>query len=345
MAGGMNLGGKREWLARGLFWSGGSFLLSQLPQRDSLLVLLYHRIGNSEDDLFDPGVFSATAALLDNQLSYLKRHVSLVTLEEALSFIDGTIKEEKSRCRVLITFDDGYLDNYEIAFPILRSHGVQGVFFLATSMVGSAQVPWWDHIAYLMKTAQRSCFSLRYPADLAVNIDRRGLTASLEAVLKLYKRSDNFDPGRFIQELAQAAKGEEPPGTLRRFLNWDEAREMTRGGMVIGSHAHSHRVLSQLEPERQLEELSRSRAILKEQLGIEAEVLAYPVGHKSSFSEQTQAIAKELGYRAAFSHHGGTNLRGKTSAYDVKRIRIGAQSWSRFQTKVSFCRFTGKYWP
>jgi peptidoglycan/xylan/chitin deacetylase (PgdA/CDA1 family) len=171
------------------------------------------------------------------------------------------------------------------------------------------------------------------------------LTASLEAVLKLYKRSDNFDPGRFIQELAQAAKGEEPPGTLRRFLNWDEAREMTRGGMVIGSHAHSHRVLSQLEPERQLEELSRSRAILKEQLGIEAEVLAYPVGHKSSFSEQTQAIAKELGYRAAFSHHGGTNLRGKTSAYDVKRIRIGAQSWSRFQTKVSFCRFTGKYWP
>jgi peptidoglycan/xylan/chitin deacetylase (PgdA/CDA1 family) len=120
---------------------------------------------------------------------------------------------------------------------------------------------------------------------------------------------------------------------------------MASGGMVIGSHAHSHRVLSQLEPERQLEELSRSRAILKEQLGIEAEVLAYPVGHKSSFSEQTQAIAKELGYRAAFSHHGGTNLRGKTSAYDVKRIRIGAQSWSRFQTKVSFCRFTGKYWP
>jgi peptidoglycan/xylan/chitin deacetylase (PgdA/CDA1 family) len=345
MAGGMNLGGKREWLARGLFWSGASFLLPHLPERDSLLVLLYHRIGNSEDDLFDSGVFSATADLLDNQLSYLKRHVTLVTLEEALSFIDGAMKEEKSRCRVLITFDDGYLDNYEIAFPILRSHGVQGVFFLATSMVGSCQIPWWDHIAYLMKTAQRSRFSLRYPADLAVNIDRRGLTASLEAVLKLYKRPDNFDPGRFIQELAQAAKGEEPPGTLRRFLNWDEAREMTSGGMVIGSHAHSHRVLSQLEPERQYEELSRSRAILREQLGFDAEVLAYPVGHKSSFSEQTESAARELGFRAAFSHHGGTNLRGKTSAYDVKRIRIGAQSWSRFQTKVSFCRVTGKYWP
>jgi peptidoglycan/xylan/chitin deacetylase (PgdA/CDA1 family) len=80
---------------------------------------------------------------------------------------------------VLITFDDGYLDNYEIAFPILRSHVVQGVFFLATSMVGSCQVPWWDHIAYLMKTARRRRFSLRYPADLAVDIDRERLDGEL----------------------------------------------------------------------------------------------------------------------------------------------------------------------
>ncbi len=86
---------------------------------------------------------------------------------------------------MLITFDDGYLDNYEVAFPILRSHGVQGVFFLVTDIIGSCNVPWWDHIAYVMNTARQRRFSLRYPVDLAVDIDETGMKNSLRDVLKL----------------------------------------------------------------------------------------------------------------------------------------------------------------
>jgi peptidoglycan/xylan/chitin deacetylase (PgdA/CDA1 family) len=340
----LQLGGKRELLARGLYWSGISFLLSQLPARDSLLVLNYHRIGNSDDDLFDPGVFSATADQFNDQISYLKSHDLLVTLDEALAFIEGASKE-KNRSRVFITFDDGYLDNYKIAYPILRSHGAQGVFFLTTSMVGSCNVPWWDHIAYLVKTARRRGFSLRYPADLAVDIDKNGLTKSLRAVLGLYKQPGNSDPERFIQELKEETRGEEPPTTLRRFLNWDEAREMSGGGMAIGSHTHSHHVLSQLEPERQREELSKSRAILKEQLGVETDVLAYPVGGRTSFTEQTQMFAQEAGYRAAFSFYGGTNLPGNTSRYDVRRIGIDDLSRSRFRVQTAICRISGSCWP
>jgi peptidoglycan/xylan/chitin deacetylase (PgdA/CDA1 family) len=345
MAGGLTFGGKRELLARGLLWSGASFLLSRLPARDSLLVLNYHRIGNAEDDLFDPGVFSATAEQFDNQIAYLKRRLSLVTLDEALAFLDGTIKETTRRCRVLITFDDGYLDNYEIAYPILRSHGAQGVFFLATSMVGSCELPWWDRIAYLVKTARRRQFSLRYPAELSIDIDKNGLTKSLTAILKLYKRPDNSNPEQFIRELAEAGEGEERPRTLRRFLNWDEAREMTGGGMAIGSHTHSHTVLSQLDPERQYEELSKSRAIIKKHLGADADTIAYPVGRKSSFTSRTQILARDAGYRAAFSSYGGTNVRGKTSPYNVKRIKMVGQSWSRFRVRTAVFRSTSSYCP
>lgn len=320
-------------------------MLSQLTAKNSLLVLNYHRIGNPDDDLFDPGVFSATADQFNDQISYLKRHLSPVTLEESLPFIDGSLKGNGRRCRVLITFDDGYLDNYEIAYPILRSHGMQGVFFLATSMVGSCHVPWWDHIAYLVKTARSRRFSLRYPADLAVDIDENGLTQSLRAILRSYKRPDNANPARFIRELAEETKGEDPPGTLRRFLNWDEAREMTRGGMAIGSHTHSHDVLSQLQPDQQYEELSKSRAILKNKVGVDAEVLAYPVGSKTSFTNQTQKAAQDAGYQAAFSFYGGTNMQGKTFPYDVARIGIGDQSWNRFRVQSAVCRFTGSFWP
>jgi peptidoglycan/xylan/chitin deacetylase (PgdA/CDA1 family) len=337
--------GKRELLARGLHWSGTTFLLGFLPAKDMLLVLNYHRIGNPDDDPFDPGVFSATGDQLNEQISYLKRHVSLVTLQEAQAFCDGTLREKTARCRVLITFDDGYLDNYEVAFPILRSNGVQGVFFLATSMVGSCSVPWWDHIAFLMKTARQRRFSLRYPADLAVDLIENGMTKSLQDVLSLYTRPENADSERFIRELKEEAKGNDLPGTLRRFLTWDEAREMIGGGMAIGSHTHSHHVLSQLGPDQQRHELAQSRAVLREQLGIEADALAYPVGLPSSFSDQTQQLAREVGYCVAFSFHGGTNLPGMTRPYDVKRVGVGDQSWPRFRVQAAICRRTGNYWP
>jgi peptidoglycan/xylan/chitin deacetylase (PgdA/CDA1 family) len=341
----MSIGGKRKLLASSLLWSGATFLLSQLPARDTLLVLNYHRIGKPEDDLFDPGLFSATAEQFNDQISYLKSHLSPVTLEEALSFVDGTLKEKERRCRVLITFDDGYLDNYQIAYPILRSHGVQGVFFLATGMVGSCHVPWWDHIAYLMKTARRHRFTLRYPTDLAVDIDRNGLPESLRAVLKSFKDPKNSDPEFFIRELADAGQGQDLPETLRRFLDWSEAREMHEGGMAFGSHTHSHHVLSQLEPDRQYEELSKSRAILKEQLGFEIDVLGYPVGARASFTSQTEKLAREIGYRAAFSFYGGTNFSTQISRFDVHRIGIYRNSWSRFRVQTAVCRFCGKFWP
>jgi peptidoglycan/xylan/chitin deacetylase (PgdA/CDA1 family) len=337
--------GKRELLAKALFWSGAASLFGQLPERDLLLVLNYHRIGNSDDDLFDPGVFSATQDQLNEQISYLKRHVSLVTLQEAVAFVDGTINEKSKRCRVLITFDDGYLDNYQVAFPILRSHGVQGVFFLVTSLVGSCYVPWWDHIAYVIKTARQRQFCLRYPAELVVDVDKNGMMTSLRNVLGLYKRPENTEPPRFIQELREEAKGNDLPGTMRRFLNWDEAREMISGGMTIGSHTHTHHVLSQLGPDQQRRELAQSRILLREQLGIEADTLTYPVGGSSSISDQTHVFAREAGYRVAFTCYGGTNARGSTHPYSIKRVNVEDQSWCRFRVQAAMCRVTGKYWP
>ena len=190
--------------------SGMSWLMGRLPAADSLLVLAYHRIGNPAEDLFDPGVFSATADEFDEQIGFLKRSMSVVTLDEALGFVDGTSRDRTNRARVLITFDDGYLDNYQTVFPIMCSHGVQGVFFLATSMVGSAHVPWWDHIAFLMKTARRRQFTLTYPAELAVDLDTDGLDQSLHSVLRLFKRPDNSDHPRFLSDLAEQTKGDDP---------------------------------------------------------------------------------------------------------------------------------------
>jgi len=337
--------GKRELLARTFYRGGALSFLGLLPARDMLLVLNYHRVGNAEEDLFDPRVFSATGDELHEQISYLKRRFSLVTLEEALAFIEGKEASKKARCRILLTFDDGYLDNHKIAFPVLRAQGVQGVFFLATGIMGSSHVPWWDHIAYLLRTAQNRKFNLRYPADLGVNLDTEGLARSILNIVTLYERDDNTDPGRFLSELREAAKGSKLPETLRRFLNWEEAREMVEGGMAIGSHSHSHPVLSQLHADEQRQELSQSRALLREGLGVAVETLAYPFGGPRTYSDVTQRVAREAGYAASFCFHGGTNLAGATRRYAVNRVGVGDQSWHRFRLQTAVCRVSARFWP
>lgn len=302
--------GKREMVARALWWSGVATAAKALPAKDTLLILTYHRIGNSADDLFDPDVFSATEADLYEQVHYLRRYGDLVTLEEASDFVLGNVKEPRTRCRVLITFDDGYLDNYSTAFPVLRTLGVQGVFFLPTSFVGSSAVPWWDHVAFILKTARRRRFTLGFPVPLTVDLDAEGFTAASRRVLHLFKMAANNDPDRFLAELNDVAKGDAVPVSNRRFLSWEEAAEMVRGGMAIGSHTHLHSVLSQLNTDEQQKELTVSRTILREKLGIPADAIAYPVGGESCFSDQTKDLARASGYRLAFSFYGGTNSAG-----------------------------------
>ena len=338
--------GERERLARVLLRSGFSALLSLLPAKDSLLVLTYHRVGDAESDPWDPGIFSATADEFDAQISYLKQKNLLVTLDEALAFVDGSDKDKSNRCRVLLTFDDGYLDNYQIAYPILKSHGAQAVFFLCSSIVGSCYVPWWDHIGYLVKSGSRKRFSLKYPTSLHIDIVKNGLRESIREIVDVFKSSQNLDPERFICELRDAAGGNDLPMNARRFLNWDEAREMLAGGMEIGAHTHTHPMLSKLSQEEQRKELAESRAIIGQKLGIKVDTFAYPFGSPTTFTKETEKIVEEMGFRGAFSYYGIlSNLRQNLERFNIKRVTVGPQTWTRMKVQTEFCRVTGNYWP
>lgn len=337
--------GKRELIARALVATGWSRLLRHLPPSDGLLVLSYHRIGSPDQDKFDPGLFSATSAELDDQIYHLKRIGEIVTLQEAGAFLQGREDSSRSRCRILLTFDDGYRDSYDVAFPIVQSHGVQAVFFLATSLIGSDTVPWWDRIAFMVKNSRTRRFGIDYPTVLDIDIDRDGLEASLRAVLRSWKQETNLDRDRFLKELASATGVLELPRSERRFLNWAEAKEMIDGGMAIGSHTCSHTVLSQLTPDQQKDELFHSRMLLQQHLGVEVEALAYPVGRATSFSASTIQYAREAGYKMAFSKNGGSNIIGKTSLFDIKRHAADAKGRPRFQLQANMYRTFGHYWP
>ena len=331
--------GKRELLARMCARTGVTRMLETLPQRRALIILNYHRIGNADDTLFDSGVFSATAEQFDSQIAYLKRHFHMATLEEVFAIIGGAAPRGPS---VLITFDDGYLDNYTVAFPILRSQDVQAVFFLPTAFIGTGKLPWWDVIAYIIKRSVKRRIHLEYPKpenfDLAVDGGKR---VSME-ILRLFAHPAVKDPERFLADLERECQVSRPEAEAERcFLNWDEARDMQQHGMAFGSHTHSHEILTRLSPEVQREEVRHSREILERELNRRIDILAYPVGLKHCFSSDTQRALEETGYRAAFSFYGGSNRVGKVRAFDIRRYGVADPSFARFRLQTILRAVTG----
>jgi peptidoglycan/xylan/chitin deacetylase (PgdA/CDA1 family) len=120
---------------------------------------------------------------------------------------------------------------------------------------------------------------------------------------------------------------------------------MVNGGMAIGAHTHTHRVLGTLfEPDQQ-KELTERRRWLRDRIGVEVKTLSYPLGSASSFTEQTKRLAAEAGYRAAFSFYGGINRSGATERFDVRRVGAARQSVERFETQAVLAAVTNHFWP
>jgi peptidoglycan/xylan/chitin deacetylase (PgdA/CDA1 family) len=325
--------GKRLLLAEVLAKSGMTRFLEAVLRRDALLVLNYHRIGNAEETPYDSGTFGPTAEQFDWELGYVKSRFNCIGLQEAVAMMTGEAPVHSS---LLITFDDGYLDNHQTAFPILRSHGLSATFFLPTDFIGAHRLPWWDTIAYIVKRSRKDSFQIRYPKTAEFHLDRRKPSTTVFQLFRLCSETSTTDYAPLIDELETVCDCARPNRASERcFLNWEEAREMQAAGMSFGSHTHSHEVLSGLSPERQVEELMQSRAILERELGRTVDVLAYPVGRPYTFNSDTQQALERCRYRAAFSFYGGANLPGNVNRLDIRREDCYSPSTALFRLQTT----------
>jgi peptidoglycan/xylan/chitin deacetylase (PgdA/CDA1 family) len=333
---------KRELAARLCKSTGLLSLIEAMPKRDVMIVLNYHRIGNHWETPYDPGTFSATAEEFEQHIAYLKKYFHICTLDESLAMVMG---HASFNTGVLITFDDGYLDNYILAFPILHSYSTQAVFFLPTAYVGTSRLPWWDTIAYTIKQSQQDVIRLEYPERAVLDLNRTDTADAISVALRLYKHPAMTDRKRFFYQLRTACASDCPiEDKQRTFMNWQEAREMQQCGMRFGSHTDTHEILSKLSAEQQVIELRRSREILERELNCRIDTLAYPVGGKETFSDRTIRALKENGYHAAFSYYGGFNLPGRTQMFNISRFAVGRQSFQRFRLQLALGAVSARIW-
>jgi peptidoglycan/xylan/chitin deacetylase (PgdA/CDA1 family) len=336
--------GKRELIANTLQRIGVLRLLEKLPFTDSLLVLNYHRVMKPEDCPYDHGVISATPDQFYEQVSYFKSRSRVIGLAELVAQL------EKGRpsggFQTMITFDDGYVDNYQYAFPALRSLGAPALFFVPTSYIDTTAIPWWDQVAHLVRCSDRRTLRLDYPEKRTLSLDAMPVDEVIRTVIGLYRSPEVKDTERFLSMLERECRAQRvgrayPP----LFMSWDQVREMAANGMDIGSHTHSHAMLSRLSEEAQLAELRQSREVLQQKLQSRLYSLAIPTGHRDSFNDATHRALDRAQYQVAFTFYGGVNRGGDLRRFDIKRVGVGrTMSFARVRLMMLQAATLGRSW-
>lgn len=318
---------KRQRLASLLHQTGvmrAALALRSTMPSPWLSVLTYHRFPSpSGQELFDDEVIDVTPEGFERQILCLKKYFTLVGVDELCAFADGKPLPPNA---VALTFDDGYLDNYELALPILKRHGAKAIFFLATGCIGERRIYFWDRVAYILKRTGRDRVRLSYPFNVDISLGNRKLAQ--ERILRIVKTHPALNLERFLDELAHAAEVAwsrhlERGFAERLLMTWDHVRELRRAGMDVQSHTRSHRVLDTLPPPDLLDELSGSRADLEREIGEIPRAIAYPVGNQLGEASPIRAALAQAGYAIGLSSNTGSNpLHGRIDRYNIRRQAV-----------------------
>src|SRR3954452_25090702 len=260
--------------AAGIYW-GSRHLLSHVTGK--VVILLYHRVlprADVESTFVQPGMY-VTPDTFERHLQFMTAHFELVTFGvplEKWQYGDWNVRTRYCA----ITFDDGWIDNYRYAAPLLRRYGAPATIFLPTDLVGSDARLWFDRVAD------------------ALSRRAEGTRDEWDALIEHAKDLSDAERDRMIDGLSAAARGAEAAD--RRFMNWQEVEELSRDGIAFGSHSKSHANLTRLDPAALAAELRDSLDVLRARPINHVPVLAYPNGN---CNREVARAAQAAGYRAA----------------------------------------------
>lgn len=310
---------KRHWAARTLHFSGCGYALRRLPTWRGVLVLNYHRIGYPNWSDLDRNLWSATPEAFHAQMEFLKQHYDVVGLAD----LDQALTNRRGRA-VMITFDDGYLDNYTRAFKVLSHFELPATFFVTTGFLDHHLVPWWDEIAWMVRNTSVESLPKNPWTVSAVPVDLAHWESAITQLLKTYKQLNEDNTRLFLEFLGLALQTGRCPMDVGKdlWMTWDMVRDMRLHGMTIGGHSVTHPILASLSPERQDFEVGESRRRLVEELGEPIDAFSYPVGGGASYNHITAESLRRHGYRWGFTYLGGYLKPGRFDSYALRRTAI-----------------------
>lgn len=317
----------------------GVLQYARRSHRKEVLILTYHGVLQTGSESY-VNRNCVSAKMFELQMRWLKRYYAVLPLSEILDGLEG--KRPLPDYAVAITFDDGFRNNYTIAFPILLKYDLPATIFLTTDFIGQKQRKLWtEHVDAIIQASTARRLSLQMNGDLATfDVYSKETKEMTSDRIRRYLKSINpVERDKKILSLEVQADSLrdciDEVDERYTFLSWDEIRTMAGGGIEFGSHTATHSILATLSPDEARSELEKSRNEIESQLQKKCELFSYPNGSERDFAKRDQAFLQELGYRAALSQINGFNLPGD-DLYALKRINIArSKNFAYFIAKIT----------
>lgn len=299
--------------------------------RRKAVVLMYHRVLTSEEQSktgSHPGIV-VDRETFAKQMAVLARRFRVLSVEEFAERMERNLSFEDASC--LITFDDGWWDNFTYALPILQRHRLPALVFLPVNFIGRRRLFWQEHFTHL---AYQAVMQVRREPQCRDRVREILRPVHLEFVLDLPEN----DLRSAVMEAVRRQKGiamslvEDTLSMLTRelggkshefeeldgFLDWDQVKSMAQHGISFGGHGAEHRLLDLVPVSEARDEINAARAAIDSRLQERTPTFSYPNGN---WSPGVVDLVRESGYRMAFTTQPGL-VKSDDDRFTIRRINV-----------------------
>lgn len=290
-----------------------------------LYISMYHYTRDIKHSRY-PQIKGLDKELFKTQIEYFKNKFNIVTMEQVIESIQTGESYRLPDNALLLTFDDGYIDNYTVAYPILEEYGLQGSFFIPGKTFATHQLLDVNKIHYILASAD----IYKLVEDLKKQMDYyRGSEyqyASTDELFHEYAVANRFDIKEtiFVKRMLQTVLPEKLRNTISSNLfekyvgvTEEQVRTMKRHGMFIGIHGYDHYWLRNLPQEQMKEDISLALDVLDQFIDRKQWVMNYPYG---SYNQEVIRYIRQQGACIGLTTDVRVAELGKDSAFELPRL-------------------------
>jgi len=287
------------------------FGLARRFAKPAVTIVVYHRIISDGHSGVCPYI-SVTETNLRDQIRFFKKHYQLITLEKAVDLLSAGYLDKQY---LVVTFDDGYEDNYTLGMRIFAEEAIRPTVFVTTDCVARGKTLWPDRLRHIIYSAVVIQPIVIIKSNCLIGKSLTERITALKYLIAHGKGLSMIEREVFIQELANKFKVTEqcPP----QMLDSEQVKLLTEHGVSIGAHTVNHPVLSKVSAEIAEREIKESKRALEKWTGRDIVTFAYPNGKSEDFTELTVGQLQSAGYVAAVTTMRGVNKHG----CDLFRLR------------------------
>lgn len=261
--------------------------------RARLTVFMYHRVPLQPDLLFPNQTY---ASQFERQMEWVRKWFNVLPLDTA---VDRLIAGSLPARPAAITFDDGYADNYTVALPILNRLNIPATVFVATDFLDGGAM-WNDIVISAVRNSSRRVLELPKLQEFELPIGdiphKRMAIDRLLGRMKYLRHAERIEMANYVMECA----GCDVPTDL--MLSTAQTRALHDAGVTIGAHTASHPILAKVDDAFAEQEITKSRDVLSDIIGMQPTLFAYPNGKPDrDYLIRHAVMVKRSGFKAAFS--------------------------------------------